>query len=123
MRITLILFTLFLASCSYLHEYRLPIQQGNYVTQEKVDSLSDGMTRSQVQSILGTPLVKDPFHSNRWDYVYYYNDEKGSVKENRLSVYFEGDSLTKVVGKGMPKAPSLYTPSKPGFFSRLFRWL
>lgn len=122
MRITLFLLTLLLASCSYLGEYRIPIQQGNYVTQEKLDQLSPGMTRSQVQSILGSPLVMDAFHPNRWDYVYRMNDGKGNITENRVSVFFDGDSMTKTMGKGMPDVPLITAPEKKGLFSRLFDW-
>ena len=122
MRTTLLLLTLFLASCSGLREYRMPIQQGNYVTQENVDGLSPGMTHAQVQAMLGTPLIQDAFHADRWDYVYYSNDKRGKVQENRLKVYFEGDSLTRVEGKGLPKAPLISKPPEKGFFSKLLGW-
>ena len=124
MRIIYLLLFVFLASCSSLSEYHVPIRQGNYVTQEKLDQLSSGMTRSQVQAILGGPLIQDMFHENRWDYVYRYDDGKGKVTENKIAVYFDGDSLTKVVGKGLPEAPLLYSmPEEKGFFSKLFDWL
>lgn len=123
MRIVFLLLSLFLAACTSLSEYRVPIRQGNYVTQKKVEQLSPGMSRSQVQSILGSPLVMDAFHQNRWDYVYTYDDGKGKLTGNKLSVYFDGDSLTKVEGNGLPEAPLLFTPQeKEGFFSRLFDW-
>ena len=123
-RIPYLLLFVFLASCSFLSEYHVPIRQGNYVTQEKLSELSAGMNRSQVQAILGSPLVQDMFHPDRWDYVYRYDDGKGSVTENKIAVYFDGDSLTKVSGKGLPEAPLLYSPPEEnGFFSRLFNWL
>ncbi|HQT26885.1 MAG TPA: outer membrane protein assembly factor BamE [Burkholderiales bacterium] len=123
MRIVSLLLLLFLASCSALSEYHVPIMQGNYVTQKSLDQLSQGMTRSQVQAILGSPLVMDVFHQNRWDYVYLYNDGYRKVTENRISVYFDGDSMTKVAGKGLPEAPLIAsTEDKKGFFSRLFDW-
>lgn len=123
MRIISLLLLLLLASCSMLSEYHVPVRQGNYVTQKSVEQLSPGMTRSQVQDILGSPLVMDVFHQNRWDYVYLYNDGKGKVTENRIAVYFDGDSLTKVAGKGLPEAPLIASPQeKEGFFSRLFDW-
>lgn len=124
MRFFYLLLLMLLASCSALSEYHVPIRQGNYVTQEKLDQLSPGMNRSQVQAILGNPLIQDMFHENRWDYVYRYDDGKGSLTENKIAVYFEGDDLTKVVGKGLPEAPLLYSsPEEKGFFSKLFDWL
>src|SRR3954471_23306104 len=72
----LIALLLLLAGCSRvpilpgLTPYRMDIQQGNYVTQDMVGKLKPGMSRAQVRFALGTPLVVDPFHSDRWDYVY-----------------------------------------------------
>ena len=123
MRISSLLLLFFLASCSLLTEYHVPVRQGNYVTQNKIDQLSPGMNRSQVQAILGSPLVMDVFHQNRWDYVYLYNDGKGKVVENKIAVYFDGDSLTKVEGRGLPEAPLIAkTQEKEGFFSRILDW-
>lgn len=51
--------------------YRITIQQGNFLEEETVDQVEVGMTREQVQYLLGTPMVKDPFHADRWDYLYY----------------------------------------------------
>ena len=55
-----------------LTPYKIDVQQGNYVTQDMVEKLKPGMTRSQVKFLLGTPLVVDPFRNDRWDYVYLY---------------------------------------------------
>ena len=62
-----------LAACggrTLITPYRMEIQQGNYVTQEMASQLKVGMTKEQVRFILGTPLIVDPFHNNRWDYVF-----------------------------------------------------
>lgn len=124
MRILFLLLLVLLASCSALSEYHVPIRQGNYITQDKLDQLSQGMSRSQVQAILGSPLIQDVFHKDRWDYVYRFDDGKGKVTENKVAVYFDGDSLTRVDGKGLPEAPLLFSPpEKKGFFFRLFNWL
>ena len=64
--------TLMLGGCTYLSSlgvYKLDINQGNYVTQDQVDKLKVGQTRQQVRIALGTPLLTDAFHANRWDYV------------------------------------------------------
>ena len=57
------------AACSALTPYKLPIQQGNIVSSEAVAKLKSGMSKNQVAQALGTPLLNDLFHANRWDYV------------------------------------------------------
>ncbi len=82
--------------------YRIDIHQGNIFTQDMVNQLKPGMTKHQVAFIMGTPLIQDAFHSNRWDYV--YSNEPGS--EDRLvkkfTVFFEADALVGVEGDLRP---------------------
>jgi outer membrane protein assembly factor BamE len=79
--------------------YRMEVQQGNYVTQEMVSQLQPGMTRDQVRFVLGTPLLTDVFHGNRWDYVYRrQRPNSREVEQRRLSVFFENDKLVRVEG-------------------------
>jgi outer membrane protein assembly factor BamE len=82
----------------YISPYRLDIRQGNFVTQDMVTQLKPGLSREQVRYVLGTPLVTDPFHDNRWDYVYRYDSGKGDVQQRKLSVYFEDNKLARVAG-------------------------
>ena len=82
--------------------YRMEIQQGNYVSQEMVAQLKPGMTRDQVRFVLGTPLVTDIFHADRWDYVY-LREPPGKPREHRrLAVFFSGDKLVRVDGDVVP---------------------
>lgn len=77
--------------------YRVPIQQGNLLEQKDLDQIKLGMTESQVRYVLGTPLVVDPFTSNRWDYVYYL--KKGRMREpeeRHFVVYFENGTVSKI---------------------------
>lgn len=101
MHILLLAAAVLLASCSstsVLAPHKIDVQQGNYVTQEMVSKLRPGMTRSQVRFLLGTPLVADAFHTNRWDY-FYRLDKGGQVAEQRkLAVIFEEDKLARVEG-------------------------
>lgn len=100
LKIPLLLVTLFLFGCSYVPTlpYKIDIQQGNVVTQEMVEKLKLGMTRSQVRFVLGTPLITDVFHSNRWDYFYYFAP-RGSIAEKRkLTVIFADDRLSHIEG-------------------------
>jgi outer membrane protein assembly factor BamE len=78
--------------------YRIDIQQGNVVTQEMVDKLKVGLTRSQVRFVLGSPLVIDMFHENRWDYIYLLQRQGKADERRRLTVIFDGDKLASVEG-------------------------
>jgi len=78
--------------------YRMEIQQGNYVTQEMVSQLKPGMSKEQVRFVLGTPLLTDIFHADRWDYIYYRDARKGTKEQRRLAVYFEAGRLARVDG-------------------------
>ena len=90
-----------------LSVYRMEIQQGNYLSQEAVSQLKLGMTKDQVRFVLGTPLVADIFHENRWDYVYRRQRANSSeVEERRVTVLFEDDKLVRLEGDVMPAGGS-----------------
>ena len=77
--------------------YRIDIRQGNTLDTKVVDSLRVGMTKQQVVFLLGTPLVQDPFHPNRWDYVYTFKPGGSKkMKREHLSLYFDGDKLGQI---------------------------
>ena len=101
-----------LAGCATLEErmpvlssvsvYKIDINQGNYLSQDMVDRLKQGMTRQQVRTTLGTPLVTSAFRDNRWDYVYEFA-RQGKVREHRqFTVYFADDKLARWEGDEMP---------------------
>lgn len=93
-----------LASC--LSPYHMDVQQGNVVTPEMLDQLRPGMTRSQVRFVLGTPLIADPFHPERWDYFYSYRKGAGKEPETRrLTVIFKDDLLVSIEGDVVPRSP------------------
>ena len=78
--------------------YRATVQQGNFIKTEDLDQLATGMTRKQVMFLLGTPMIADPFHQDRWDYVYYLKLGRDEATYRRwVSVYFEDDVVTEVV--------------------------
>lgn len=83
---------------SHLHPYRIDIQQGNLVTQEMLDKLKPGMTPSQVRYALGTPLIVDPFHKDRWDYVYEMRKNGEVTERRRITVLFENDHFKGLEG-------------------------
>jgi outer membrane protein assembly factor BamE len=81
-----------------LQPYKADIQQGNAVTSDMAAKLKPGMTQAQVRFLLGTPLVTDPFHPNRWDYFYRATQGGFLTAQQRLTVVFENDKLAKVEG-------------------------
>ena len=77
--------------------YRINIQQGNYLDQVAVNQVKEGMTRSQVRYLLGTPMVADSFNKERWDYIYYLKKGRTRhVDSRRVTVYFEGEKVAKL---------------------------
>ena len=96
-----------------LKPYKVDIVQGNYVTNSMVSNLSKGQTREQVQTILGTPLIIDPFRKNRWDYLFLINRGSGKRVINRFVVMFENDRV--VAWEGSPidkKSGNLEMPTR-----------
>ena len=98
---------------SLISPYRIDIQQGNVVTQEMVSKLKVGMTRSQVRFVLGSPLVTDMFHSDRWDYVYTMQKQGKPEERRRLTVIFDGDKLATLEGDVVLSDKALEPPPAP----------
>jgi len=103
-----------LAGCTTVREYipsvdsfavyKIDINQGNFLSQDMIDRLKQGMTRQQVKLILGTPLVTSAFRDNRWDYVYEFS-RQGKVREHRtFTVFFDKDQLARWEGDEMPES-------------------
>jgi len=101
-----------LSACSsvprIVTEYRIDVQQGNVLTQEMVSQLRPGLTRDQVRFILGTPVLMDMFHANRWDYFYWLKKgNSGEVDTRRFAVFFDADGkLISVAGDVAAAQPS-----------------
>ena len=93
----LFLLPMLLAGCM-LAPHKIDIQQGNYVDQAMVAKLKPEMTRSQVRFILGTPLIADVFHPNRWDYVYLTGKANNVHAQHKITIVFDGDKLKHVEG-------------------------
>ncbi|EXJ16113.1 outer membrane protein assembly factor BamE [Imhoffiella purpurea] len=82
--------------------YKMTVQQGNIITEQMVDDLELGMTKRQVEFLLGTPLLIDFFHTNRWDYVYTIKRGHDQMEERSLTLYFEDDALVRIAGDMRP---------------------
>ena len=84
---------LVIASCTSLTPYKVPILQGNIFDEDDMSKLSEGLTKEQVQFIFGTALIKDPFHSKRWDYYYSIQVGDELLDEMKLSINFDSNGL------------------------------
>lgn len=82
--------------------YRIDIQQGNFVSKEMLAQVKEGMTREQVRFALGTPLVTDIFHDDRWDYVFRLQKGNGEITTSRVSAFFNGNLLARIDGGNLP---------------------
>lgn len=78
--------------------YRIDIHQGNDVTQEMLNQLEHGMTKSQVAYVMGTPLLIDTFNPDRWDYIYTYQPGNGDREQRRITVFFKDEKLNRLDG-------------------------
>src|ERR1017187_8606184 len=86
-----------------INPYRIEIQQGNFVSPEMVSQLKPGMSKDQVRFILGTALITDSFHADRWDYVFRREKARSTELEQRkLAVFFENGKLTRIEGDVTP---------------------
>lgn len=107
--VTVALLALMLSACSSLEfpwVYKISVQQGNILDQEDIDQLEIGMTKRQVQFVMGSPLLVDTFNPDRWDYYYSKLDGKGKVMKKRFTVIFEDDRYVRHEGDYAPKVPS-----------------
>lgn len=103
--------TLALAAAALLASgcvYKMNIQQGNYLVADSVSQLKEGMTRSQVRFLLGTPMVPDAFNDDRWDYYYFFSSQKFKEPlKRRLTVYFADDKVQRYENLGVPTQADL----------------
>ena len=102
--LALMVFTLTFASACV---YRANISQGNLIEQKDLDQVEVGMTRNQVRFLLGTPMIDDPFHADRWDYVYYLKIGRNEATFKRwVSIHFD-DNIVSEIQKDQELAPDL----------------
>jgi len=90
-----------------IEAHRMEIQQGNYVTQDMIAKLQPGMTRDQVRFVLGTPLVADAFHADRWDYMFRRQRANSKeIEQRRIVIFFDDGRLSRIEGDVTPAADS-----------------
>lgn len=86
----------------FIKPYRVEVVQGNVVTQEMIAQLREGLTREQVRYVLGSPLLTDVFHADRWDYVFSIRRQGTPPQERRVTVYFEQDRVSRFDASALP---------------------
>lgn len=108
MRLILLSFALVLTACSHEGTFKLPgvyridIQQGSIVDNEMLSRLKPGMDKNQVQFIMGTPSLVDPFHTDRWEYVYTFSKGGKQRKQRHITLHFDDDKLAYIDGGVIP---------------------
>jgi outer membrane protein assembly factor BamE len=131
--------SLSITACSkYRLIHKIDVQQGNVITQDEVNLLEPGMSRRQVQFIMGSPMIADVFHQDRWDYIYLLEPGYGEQIEERITLFFENDELARITGTlhpdeagsaapSRPKQVTLVVPPEervdPGIFNKLWHWM
>jgi len=107
--LALLVALLTMSACSV---HKIDVQQGNVITQEMFEKLKIGMDKERVKSLLGTPLIVDPFRRDRWDYVYIYRAGNSDARQSaHLTVYFENEQLNKIdVQSTLPKEADVKKP-------------
>ncbi len=98
-----------LSGCAGFGVHRIDIQQGNLVTQDQLAKVKPGMSRNDVRNALGTPLLQDVFHANRWDY-YFSNDQATSygpfgreTQKYHVMIHFENEKVARIEGQAAPQ--------------------
>ena len=125
--------------CSNYHlVHKIDVQQGNVINQDEVNLLEPGMTRRQVRFIMGSPMIADVFHQDRWDYVYVLWPGYGEPTGMRITLFFDDDLLIRTTGTlhpdeagrdapSRPKQVTLVVPPEeripPGILNRMWHWL
>lgn len=98
-----------------LQPYRIDLPQGNYLTRESVERVQEGMSREQVRFLLGTPLLRDLFHPDRWDYVFRYKFPSGDVEQRKVTIRFRDDRVAAIEADPLPQREDSSDPALPGY--------
>lgn len=100
---TYTLLALSLSAC-IIRPYKFDLEQGNLITADKISQVHTGMSEEEVKYVLGTPMLQDVFHTNRWDYVYYEKPGNGdNVQRSHLAVYFNRGVVSEIIRDPLPQ--------------------
>ena len=101
-----LILTLFLAGCAFPGVYKINVQQGNIVTNKELNALTEGMPRSQLHAVMGTPLMLNPVDTSREYYVYTFQRAGGDVEEQRIIVYYDDDQFSHYEAQLLEETPA-----------------
>jgi len=101
-----LILTLFLAGCSFPGVYKINVQQGNIVTNKELTALTEGMPRSQVHAVMGTPMMLNPVDTSREYYVYTFQRAGGDIEEQRIIVYYDNDRFSHYEAQLLEETPA-----------------
>jgi len=104
--LTALVLTLLIAGCAFPGVYKINVQQGNILTEEELTSLSEGMSRGQVRSILGTPLMVNPVDPTRDYYIFTFQRSGGEIREQRVVMYYENDRFSHYEAELLETTPA-----------------
>lgn len=105
-KLTALILTLFMAGCAFPGVYKINVQQGNIVTNEELTALTEGMPRSQVHALMGTPLMANPLDISREYYVYTFQRAGGDIEEQRIVVYYEDNNFSHYEAQLLEETPA-----------------
>ncbi|MDI9244370.1 outer membrane protein assembly factor BamE [Marinobacter sp. CHS3-4] len=105
-KLTALVLTLLMTGCVFPGVYKINVQQGNILTDEELTSLSEGMSRRQVHSVLGTPLMINPVDLSREYYIYTFQRGGGEIEEQRVIVYYENDRFSHYEAQLLEETPA-----------------
>ncbi len=104
--LTALVLTLLIAGCAFPGVYKINVQQGNILTEEELTSLSEGMSKGQVRSILGTPLIVNPVDPTRDYYIFTFQRSGGEIREQRVVMYYENDRFSHYEAELLETTPA-----------------
>ncbi|MCK7544006.1 outer membrane protein assembly factor BamE [Marinobacter bryozoorum] len=93
-RLAPVLLLTMLAGCVFPGVYKINVQQGNIISEEELSQLEPGMSRSQVRSVLGTPMMLNPADTSVEYYTYTFQEAGGEIREQKVIVHYDGDTFT-----------------------------
>jgi len=99
----------------FLEPYKIAIPQGNYLNQQMLDQVRPGMSREQVRLAIGSPLLTDIFHPDRWDYVFRFQHPNGDAELRRVTIRFRDDRVAAIEADRLPERDDPNDPALPGY--------
>jgi len=99
----------------FLEPYKFSIPQGNYLNQQMLDQVREGMSREQVRLAIGSPLLTDIFHPQRWDYVFRFQYPNGDAELRKVTIEFRDDRVASIKADPLPQRDDPNDPALPGY--------